>query len=93
MPWLLSRGGMHERVGGRSPLAGGFLPAKHEAGGVSTGKAGNEGGEVLASPSLRISDASHRFGKLIDLHRHRAVVLPPSAEQLGNALSARIIGL
>jgi hypothetical protein len=85
--------GLSQRIGGRSPFARRFLPTKHETGSVSTSKLGNEGGEVLASPSLWISDGSHWFGKFIDLHRRYAVVLPPNAEQLGNALPVGIICL
>ena len=75
MPYQTGRHGLGERVGSRGPLAGWFLAGQHEAGSVSAGEPGNKGREVLAPPTLWISDDLHRFRKLIHLYRSCAVML------------------
>jgi hypothetical protein len=82
-----------KRVRGCSPFAGRFLPREYKLGSVSTSEPGKEGREILPPTSLRIGNRLHRFGELIDLNRSRAMLLPPCAEQVGDALAARVIGL
>src|SRR5262249_46706148 len=85
--------GLGERVGGGGPLAGRFLPGKHEPSSVSAGEPGNERCEVLTPPSLRIGNSFHGLRKLINLHGRRAVMLPPHLEQFSDALPTGVISL
>jgi hypothetical protein len=60
---------------------------------VRAGKSRNEGREILPPSFLRVGDRFHRVGKIVDLRRGRAVMLPPSAKQLRDALATGIAGL
>src|SRR5262249_51144829 len=93
MPWLLSRGGVYERVGGGGPLAGRILSSEYESARPSTGETGKERCDVLAPSSLRINDAFYFLRKLIGFYGGGAVMLPPRSKQLNDPLSAGIVDL
>jgi hypothetical protein len=60
---------------------------------VRAGKSRNDCREILPPSSLRIGNLFHRVGKIVDLHRDRAMMLPPSAEQFRYTLATGIAGL
>ena len=72
--------GLGEDVGGGGPLACWFLPGEHEASGVSAGKPGKKGCEILPPATLRVGDGLDGLGEIVDLHDVRAVMLPPRPE-------------
>ena len=93
MPWLLSRGGVYERVGGGGPLAGRILSSEYEPTRPSTGETSKERCNVLASSSLRINDEFYFIRKFIGFYGGGAVMLPPRSKQLNDPLSAGVVDL